>query len=90
MVKPTNRAIKRAIWFEYNRIANHFTDIEKEFYTLLFDENNTYSYEYLYRIFLELFLKEADFVERVQKPKYFSINREYFHDMMYPIETQLS
>jgi len=90
MVNPINRYHKRQVEFEYERIAHHFTEIEQHFYELLFDENNDFSYDFLYERCLELFLKEANFVDKVHKPKYFSINRDYFHDMMYPIEAPLT
>ncbi len=86
LINPTDRVQKRAVMQEYDRIAGELTAIEADFYEELFAENN-FSYNQLYHFYLDRFLQTVEILESRKKLKTLVINRTYFHDMMYPIET---
>ena len=87
LINPTNRVEHRAIMQDYDKVAGELTAIEADFYAQLFADNN-FSYDQLYHFYLDRFLQTVEILENRKKLKYIVINRTYFHDMMYPIETQ--
>ena len=86
LIPPVNRQAQRAIMQEYDKVAGELTAIEANFYEQLFAENE-FTYNELYQFHQERFLKTAAMLERSKKLKAIVINKTYFHDMMYPIET---
>jgi len=85
--EPTNRQQKRLMLREIENALNELTVVEKNFYDQLFDESdNSFDYKELYDFYLTLYQRICDKIEHYRKPKGIVINREYFHDMMFPME----
>jgi len=83
--RPLNRADKRKMWHEYERIAKVLNGAENRFITQLFQEE--IEYEELYIHYLRQFNKNIVFVKDKIKPKLHYINPMYFQDNFKPLET---
>lgn len=88
-VKPRNRQEWRALAGEMQRIDRHMQPIENEFIEWLFESDESDPYDPYYEAFLEQFQKMAELTELWVKPKLCRINKEYFCQLYYPIETEV-
>lgn len=87
--KPRNRAEWRKLTNEVQRIERHMAGIEAEFIQWLFESDESDPYDPQYESFLEQFQKMAELTELWVRPKLCRINKEYFCQLYYPIETEV-
>ena len=82
---PVNRTQIRAMGKEFDKIHESVFNIEDVFLAQLFD-NNKYTYHELYSHFLGEYKMCMKYLKKVVKPKYFTLDENYFSKKYKPIE----
>jgi len=82
---PVNRTQIRAMGKEYDKINDSIFAVEDSFVIQLFTPS-AYSYNELYRHYLSQYQQCLKYIQKVVKPKYFTLEDNYFKNKYKPIE----
>lgn len=75
---PTNREQRRAMMNEIKRNVPKTDEIEKRFLRVVFDDDDTHSYEYIYHQYLEMYEMAERWLKKNRKLKYTILTPNYF------------
>ena len=81
---PPNRNYKRQAEAEFNKIFELLWNVELRFYKDLFLTEK--SYDEVYLTHHNNYQKDCEYIAKAVKPKWFTINKEYFSNQFKPIE----
>lgn len=86
LIKAPNRHHKRAMEKEAKKLLENLTVLEMWFLNELFNDEVDATYKQLYNHYWQQYEDEIERLGRIVKPKYFTINSDYFWQQYGPVE----
>ena len=90
LYRADNRKMKRAMTHEFNRLTLKTAEVEALFGSAVFWDAPNMTYDDFYKTYLGLYIEKLDYINRKLKPKYITLNPEYFKQMYAPEEDMIT